>query len=97
VEHMGEERKVYKVSWESPKERDHLIDRGVDGIKMYLRKIGLVCVWSGFSWLRVGTDGGLDEPLGSDITELVSQSASATQCYSILTRAVETQENSNIR
>jgi hypothetical protein len=41
---MGEERKVYKVSWESPKERDHLIDRGVDGIKMYLRKIGLVCV-----------------------------------------------------
>jgi hypothetical protein len=28
---MGEERKVYKVFWESPKERDHLEDQGVCG------------------------------------------------------------------
>jgi hypothetical protein len=28
---MGEERKVYKVLWESPKERDLLEERGVDG------------------------------------------------------------------
>jgi hypothetical protein len=28
---MGEEREVYKVWWESPKERDHLEDQGIDG------------------------------------------------------------------
>jgi hypothetical protein len=28
---MGKERKVYKVWWESPKERDNSEDRGVDG------------------------------------------------------------------
>jgi hypothetical protein len=28
---MGEERKVFKVWWDSPKERDHSEDRGVDG------------------------------------------------------------------
>jgi hypothetical protein len=27
---MGVERKVYKFRWKSPKERDHLEDRGVD-------------------------------------------------------------------
>jgi hypothetical protein len=31
VARMGEERKVYKVWWESPKERDHLEDQGVGG------------------------------------------------------------------
>jgi hypothetical protein len=31
VARMGEERKVYKLLWESPTERDHLADRGVDG------------------------------------------------------------------
>jgi hypothetical protein len=31
VARMGEERKVYKVWWESPKERDKSEDRGVDG------------------------------------------------------------------
>jgi hypothetical protein len=28
---MGEDSKVYKVLSESPKERDHLEDQGVDG------------------------------------------------------------------
>jgi hypothetical protein len=28
---MGEERKVYKFWWETPKERDHLEDQGVGG------------------------------------------------------------------
>jgi hypothetical protein len=28
---IGEKRKVYKVLWESPKERDLLEERGVDG------------------------------------------------------------------
>jgi predicted transglutaminase-like protease len=30
VARMGEERKVYKVLWEGPKERDHLENRGLD-------------------------------------------------------------------
>jgi hypothetical protein len=33
---MGEGRKVYRVWWKRPKERDH----PEDGIRMYLRKIG---------------------------------------------------------
>jgi hypothetical protein len=41
--------------WEGPKE-----DRGEDGIKMDLRGIGWGGgVWSGFTWLRIGTGGGL--------------------------------------
>jgi hypothetical protein len=46
--------------WESPKERDHLKDQGVDGrmvSKWTLR--GLAGGWSGFTWLRIGTVGGL--------------------------------------
>jgi hypothetical protein len=47
--------------WESPKEKDHLKDQGVDG------KMGSKCilgrlaerVWSGFTWLRLGIVGGL--------------------------------------
>jgi alpha-glucosidase (family GH31 glycosyl hydrolase) len=44
--------------WESPKEKDHLEDQGVDGIKMDLGKIGWG-VWSRFTWLRIGTTGGV--------------------------------------
>jgi hypothetical protein len=47
--------------WDSPKERDHLENQGVDGedgIKMDLREIGWG-VWSGFTWLRIGAVGGL--------------------------------------
>jgi hypothetical protein len=51
-------RKVYRVLWESPKERDHSEDRGVDGIRMDLREIGWG-MWSGLSWLRIGIDGRL--------------------------------------
>jgi hypothetical protein len=58
---MGEERKVYKLWWEGPKERGRSEDQGVDG------RMGSECilgrlawgVWSGFSWLRIGTGGGL--------------------------------------
>jgi hypothetical protein len=42
VARMGEGRNVYRVWWESPKEKDHLKDQGVDGIKMDLREIGLM-------------------------------------------------------
>jgi hypothetical protein len=31
VARMGEGRNVYRVSWESLKEKDHLKDQGVDG------------------------------------------------------------------
>jgi hypothetical protein len=58
---MGQERKVYKVLWESLKERDHSKDQGIDGedgIGMYLGKTGWG-VLSGFNWLRIGAGGGL--------------------------------------
>jgi alpha-glucosidase (family GH31 glycosyl hydrolase) len=35
--------------WESPKEKDHLKDQGVDGIKLDLVEIGWGRVWSGFT------------------------------------------------
>jgi hypothetical protein len=47
--------------WGSPKERDHLEERGIDG-RMGLEWIlGRLVggVWSGFVWFRVGTGGGL--------------------------------------
>jgi hypothetical protein len=62
VAHMGEGRKVYRVWWESPKEKDHLEDQGVDGrmgSKWTLGKLVGGGVWSGFTWLRIGTVGGL--------------------------------------
>jgi hypothetical protein len=58
---MGEERKVYKVLVESPKEKHHLEDQGVGG-KMGSEWIfGRLAwgVWIGFDWLRTGTGGGL--------------------------------------
>jgi hypothetical protein len=47
--------------WESRKEKDRLKDQGVDGrmgskwtLVRFVRG-----VWSGFTWLRIGTVGGL--------------------------------------
>jgi hypothetical protein len=61
VARMGEERNVYKVLVESQKERDHLKDQSVDGRMgsewILWRLAG--GVWIGFSWLRIGTGGGL--------------------------------------
>jgi hypothetical protein len=51
-------KRVEGFWWESPKEKDHLKDQGEDGIKRDLREIGWG-VWSGFTWLRIGTVGGL--------------------------------------
>jgi hypothetical protein len=61
VAFMGEERKVYKVLVESPKERNHLEDQSVGG------KMGSYWilwrlpwgVWIVFDWLRTETGGGL--------------------------------------
>jgi hypothetical protein len=52
---------VYRVLVGSPKEKDHLKDEGVDarmGSKWTLgRLVGRV--WSGFTWLSIGTVGRL--------------------------------------
>jgi hypothetical protein len=40
VASTGEERKVYRVWWESPKERDHLKDQGIDGRMVLQWSIG---------------------------------------------------------
>jgi hypothetical protein len=58
---MGEGRNVYRVlvgkpEGKRPLERQRR--RWEDGIKMGLTEIGWG-VWSGFSWLRIGTVGGL--------------------------------------
>jgi hypothetical protein len=42
--------------WESPKEKDHLKDQGVDvrmGSKWTLDRL-VGGLWSGFTWLRIG-------------------------------------------
>jgi hypothetical protein len=56
--HAWERReKCTRFWWESPKERDHLEDKGVggeDGIRMELAGWG---VWIGFDWLRIWTGG----------------------------------------
>jgi hypothetical protein len=48
--------------WESPKEIYHLKDQGVDGrmgLDWILGRFGGGGVWSRFTWLRVGTVGGM--------------------------------------
>jgi hypothetical protein len=55
------ERKVYRVLVGNPEEKRALgrpMRRWEDGIRMNLREIGWG-VWSGSSWLRIGTGGGL--------------------------------------
>jgi hypothetical protein len=58
---MGEGRNVYRVLVESPKAKDHLEDQDVD-VRMGSKwTLGILVggVWSGISWLRIGTVGGL--------------------------------------
>jgi hypothetical protein len=60
---MGEGRNVYKVLVGKPEGKRPLErprSRWEDGIKMDLREIGWGwCIWSEFTWLRIGTVGGL--------------------------------------
>jgi hypothetical protein len=58
---MGEGRNLYRVLVGKPEGKRPLERprrRWRDGIKMDLGEIGCG-VWSGFSWLRIGTVGGL--------------------------------------
>jgi hypothetical protein len=58
---MGEGRNVYRVlvgKHEGKRPLERLRRRWENGIKMDIREIGWG-VWSGFSWLRIGTVGGL--------------------------------------
>jgi len=60
VSRVGERRGVYRVLVGNLKERDRLGDPGIDGriiLRCILRKWDLG-VWSGSSWLRIGTGGG---------------------------------------
>jgi hypothetical protein len=49
------------LCWEIPKEKDNLKDQGVDGRMGLEWTLGRLVggVWSGFTWLRIGTVGGL--------------------------------------
>jgi hypothetical protein len=59
VERMAEEKKCARFRWESPKERGHSEDRGIDG-RMGLEWIlGRLVggVWIVFTWVMIGTGG----------------------------------------
>jgi hypothetical protein len=60
VARMGKGRNVYRVWWERLRRKrlERPRRRWEDGIKMDLKGIGWG-VWSGFTWLRIGTVGGL--------------------------------------
>jgi hypothetical protein len=49
------------IWWGNLRERDHLQDLGVDGriiLRWIFKKRDVEGVWSGSSWLRIGTVGG---------------------------------------
>ena len=57
---MGQRRGIHKVLVGNLRERDYLGDTGVDG-RIILRWIFRKCdvgLWTGSSWLRIGTGGG---------------------------------------
>ena len=56
----GEERRVQGFGGGNLRERDHLGDPGVNGriILRWIFRQWNVEVWTGLSWLRIGTGGG---------------------------------------
>jgi hypothetical protein len=59
---MGEGRNVYRILVRKPEGKTPLgrpRRRWENGIKMDLREIGFGGAWSGFTWLSIGTAGGL--------------------------------------
>jgi hypothetical protein len=61
VARMGEGRNVYRVLVGKPKGKRHLEDQGADGRMGSKWILGRLVggVWSGFTWLRIGTVAGL--------------------------------------
>jgi hypothetical protein len=59
VARMGRERHVQSFWWENLRVRDQWGDPGVDGriLRWVFRKWDVV-VWTGPSWLRIGSGGG---------------------------------------
>jgi hypothetical protein len=51
---VGEERKVQAFFWKIQKERDHLEDQGLDGIRIDSREIG----WGSVEWIQLAQDRG---------------------------------------
>jgi len=61
VARMGERRDVYRVlvgKTEGKRPLGRLRRRREDNIKMDLQEVGCGGVWTGSSWLRIGTGGG---------------------------------------
>jgi hypothetical protein len=58
---MGEMRNAYNILIGKPAERNHLENLGVDWKIMLERMLYNKCglLWTGFIWLRLGTDVGL--------------------------------------
>jgi hypothetical protein len=62
MQHVWGKREVHTGFWWGDlRESDHLRDRGVDGriILKWIFKKWDVVAWTGLSWLRIGTGGGL--------------------------------------
>jgi len=57
---MRDRRGVFRVLVGKPEERDHVGDPGADGriILRWIFRNWNVRLWTGSSWLRIGTDGG---------------------------------------
>jgi len=60
VARLGETRDIYGVLVEKPEGKNHLGDQGIDRriILRWICRKWNVGVWTGLSWLRIGTDGG---------------------------------------
>jgi hypothetical protein len=82
--HAWERREKCTRFWlESPKERDHWEDQGVDGIRMDLRETGL----GGVDWIRLSQDRDRWRAVlssGSCATELVSYLLALTSIKKLL-------------
>jgi hypothetical protein len=58
---MGDRINLYIVLVGKPEVKDHLKDQGIDGKMGSKWTLGRLVggVWSGFTWFRIGTVGGL--------------------------------------